>query len=105
MSADVVPSNPVARLLEPLYAGAVYKDIDTSGKPVATSQIVYIAAVVDAEIERLRAALEPLVAEVSTVMRGEHGADWDAYFGPLFDMLERAQNVLHEAAPRDETAP
>jgi len=58
-----------------------------------------------AEIERLRAALEPLVAEVSTVMRGEHGAEWDAYFGPLFDMLERAQNVLHEAAPRDETAP
>ncbi len=39
--------------LQLLYAGAVYKDMDSSGVPVAKSQAVYIAAAVDGEIERL----------------------------------------------------
>lgn len=48
----------------------------------------------DCERDRLRAALNELQDETQAVLRGEHGEDWADHFGSLFNLIQRAKELV-----------
>jgi hypothetical protein len=54
---------------------------------------------IKSRLERGRKAIntiDTLIKKVNAIMYGEHGIDWADDFGPLFDIITKAEHLINQ---------